>query len=202
MGREPGGGAGRLGACSREETMNVARRVALACLVLALVLTASAAPTPPAPEDEVTLKPTSYAELGKSVRALTGKVVVVDFWASWCLPCKKEFPGLVRLHQKYAGQGFAAVSVSVDRPDDAKARASAEQFLRKQNATFANWLLTADAKEWQKKLNVDTIPAVFVFDRQNRLVKKLPVRDDKGDEKEAVDYRAIEKLVVELLKKK
>jgi thiol-disulfide isomerase/thioredoxin len=181
--------------------MNVVRRGALACLLLALVLTASAAP-PAEAEAPVTLKPISYVDLGKSVRALTGKVVVVDFWASWCIPCKREFPGLVRLHQKYAKKGFAAVSVSVDKPDDAKARASAEEFLRKQNATFANWLLTSKPEEWQKKLKIDSIPAVFVFDRQNRLVKKLPVRGDKGEVKEEVRYADIEKLVVDLLKRK
>jgi thiol-disulfide isomerase/thioredoxin len=182
--------------------MNVALRGGLACLLLALVLTASAAPTSAPPDDKVTLKPASYADLGQSIRGLTGKVVVVDFWATWCAPCVKKFPGLVRLHQKYAKDGFVAVSVSVDNPDDPRARARAEEFLRKQGAAFPNWLLKARPEEWQKKLKSETVPVIFVFDRRNRLVKKLPVLDDKGDEKEPVDYQAIERLVVELLKKK
>jgi thiol-disulfide isomerase/thioredoxin len=172
-----------------------ALRGALGCLALAL--TASAAPPGATGDGKVTLKAITYPELGKAIRGLTGKVVVVDFWASWCVPCRKEFPGLVRLHQMYANKGFAAVSVSIDKPEAAKA---AEDFLREQNATFTNWRLSAEPGGWEKKIS--SVPTVFLFDRENALVKKWPVLDAKGEVVEPVSYAAIEKVVVELLNKK
>jgi len=136
----------------------------------------------------------SYAELRRQVRGLRGKVVVVDFWAAWCVPCKREFPTLVRLHQKYARDGFAAVSVHLD--GQAKVpREKVEKFLLRQDAAFLNLVLDAPAAQWQKKLKIDGPPCVYVFDRANRIVKKWPVLDARGRMVEGVDYSAIGKLV-------
>ena len=70
---------------------------------------------------------------GRPVRiaSLRGKVVLVDFWASWCAPCRQEFPVLERLHRTYASQGLAIVGVSVDN-DVANVRT----FLRRNSASF------------------------------------------------------------------
>lgn len=51
---------------------------------------------------------------GGTLPAVTGKVVLVDFWASWCAPCKASFPAMARLHQEFAAQGLAVVAISVD----------------------------------------------------------------------------------------
>jgi thiol-disulfide isomerase/thioredoxin len=174
--------------------MGWARRFGRAVLVLAVGWTAAIAPTPaqaPA-EDRITVQPLSYADLGKLVRGLKGKVVVVDFWADFCPPCKREFPHLVELHRKYARDGFVAVSVSLDNPEDAGVRASVERFLTRQQAHFTNVILQARPEEWQKKLNIDGPPCVYVFDRDNRSVQKL-VGDDQ------INYQRIEEEVVKLL---
>src|SRR5690242_10528052 len=120
-------------------------RLLRSCLLLA-GLAASLSPAGRAAEKPPELKTIKYDDLAAAVRALRGKVVVVDIWASWCIPCKKEFPHLVELHKKYAKEGLACVSVSVDDEDGVKA---ALAFLQKQNATFANYRILEDPEVWQ-----------------------------------------------------
>lgn len=80
--------------------------------------------------------------------AVAGKVVLVDFWATWCGPCKEMFPVLKRVRAKYAAQGFEVLSVSVDEK-----RADLQSFLKKQpmlnpvlhdeSGVFAKWRVVA-----------------------------------------------------------
>lgn len=63
--------------------------------------------------------------------SLRGKVVVIDFWASWCEPCRHSFPWLNAMQAKYADRGLVIIGVNVDRE-----RAAAERFLREVPATF------------------------------------------------------------------
>src|SRR5579862_4013190 len=68
---------------------------------------------------------------GKLPDSTKGKVVMVDFWASWCEPCKQSFPAMEDLHKRYADRGLVIIAVNVDenRPD-------MEAFLKKNTATF------------------------------------------------------------------
>jgi cytochrome c biogenesis protein CcmG, thiol:disulfide interchange protein DsbE len=66
-----------------------------------------------------------------SLASLAGKVVVIDFWATWCAPCKEELPVLQKLHKKYGSQGLAIVGISVD-----KDAANLPEFLKKLAITF------------------------------------------------------------------
>src|SRR5262249_37610099 len=106
------------------------------CAVTALAVAAAVRQEP-----AVELKPLKYDALTDLVKQNKGKVVVVDFWADFCIPCKREFPNLVKLHRQYAGQGLVAVSVALDDPADEKARERALKFLKAQQATFTNVLL-------------------------------------------------------------
>jgi cytochrome c biogenesis protein CcmG, thiol:disulfide interchange protein DsbE len=63
--------------------------------------------------------------------SLRGKVVLVDFWASWCEPCRRSFPWLASLHQRYSQHGLEIVAINLD-----KNRPAAEAFLRKFPAPF------------------------------------------------------------------
>jgi thiol-disulfide isomerase/thioredoxin len=173
-------------------------RIAAAGLLLALLLAvrgASAPDQPPAP-DKVAVRVVNYAELGKTIRSLTGKVIVVDFWATNCVPCIQKFPHLVQMHNKYAKDGLAAVSVSLDPPSNANRRKRVDEFLTRQKATFTNLVLDAPPAEYQKKLRFDGPPCIYVFDRTNRIVGKYPINIEDG-----VDYAAVEKQVLDLLKK-
>ncbi len=144
-----------------------------------------------APDAGVGLEVIRYDDFGTKIQALRGKVIVVDFWADYCAPCKREFPNLVDLHQRFAAQGLAAISVSLDDATDDDARARVKRFLDSHKATFSNYLLAEKPVVWQAKLKIDGPPCVFVFNRKGQLLKKY--HDD-------VDYREIEKIVKEALK--
>jgi hypothetical protein len=103
------------------------------------------------------------------------------------------------MQKKYAGKDFAAISVNLDDPHDAKAREKVQKFLEKQKAAFTNVMLDAKPEVWQEKLKIDGPPCIYVFDRDNRFVKKLPVISDKESETEPADYSVVEPLVTKLL---
>src|SRR5260370_16426178 len=65
---------------------------------------------------DIDVKIVNYPQLAQAIRENKGKVIVVDFWANWCVPCKREFPTLVKLHEKYAKYGLVAVSVNLNDP--------------------------------------------------------------------------------------
>ena len=97
----------------------------------------------------------------KEIAKLKGKPVVVEFWATWCVPCREKFPKFVALAAKHKGAA-TFVSVSIDEAD---AHDEALKFLVKQQATTANLRLTADADDIGKELGVKSVPRYLVLDR-------------------------------------
>jgi thiol-disulfide isomerase/thioredoxin len=135
----------------------------------------------PADPGAVRLDSVRYADLAAEVKGLEGKVVLVDVWGSFCAPCKEKFPAVVALHGKYAGRGLVVVSVSVDPPDDADARAAARDFLVRQKAAFRNVILSDPAEVWQAKWKVDGPPLLFLFDKRGRLAGRWDGKFDPAD---------------------
>ncbi len=97
------------------------------------------------------------------------------------------------MHKKYGDDGFVALSVALDNSKDEKIRARVDDFLQKKQARFTNVIAEGDTDTWYDRLKIGSVPAVFVFDKDNRRVKKL-----SGEE---VDYTVIESEVAKLLKK-
>ncbi len=94
---------------------------------------------------------------------LRGSVVYVDFWASWCAPCKRSFPWMNEMAQKYAANGLAIVAINVD-----KKRADAEKFLQVAPASFTI-VYDPDGKapaRWQVK----AMPSSYLVDASGRIV--------------------------------
>ncbi|MEQ1548826.1 MAG: TlpA disulfide reductase family protein [Chakrabartia sp.] len=91
-----------------------------------------------------------------------GKVVYLDFWASWCGPCKQSFPYMKGLAQKYGPNGFVILTVNLDR-----SRPQADAFLRKVGVALP---VTYDSSgTLAKQYNVKDMPTSVLFDRQGRV---------------------------------
>lgn len=83
----------------------------------------------------------------KAIAAHKGKVVVVDCWATWCVPCRKAFPKTVELSKAYAGKGVVVVSLSFDDLVKGAVPTKVTEFLQKQDAQFDNLVSSLDISE-------------------------------------------------------
>ena len=124
------------------------------------------------------------------------KLIVVDAWASWCGPCMENFPHLVDMHRKYADQGLVAISLSMDEADVPKKVAAATKFLKEQKALFTNLILDERLDDGFEKLNLGTIPAVFVYTPDGKELKRF-TQDDV--DKPRFTYEEVEAFVKDYL---
>lgn len=130
------------------------------------------------PAGEVKLVPVKYdAFLARIAANKKAKLTVVDAWATWCGPCKENFPHLVDMHKKYADKGLAAVSLSLDESDNPKKVAEATAFLVEKKATFPNYILDETLDDAFEKLDLSAIPAVFLFGPDGKLIKRFTLED-------------------------
>ena len=117
----------------------------------------------------VTFEPIRFEQWQHQLQSMKGHIVLVDVWATWCAPCIERFPHMVQLYDRYKDQGVEFVSMSVDDREDKAAVEQARQFLRRQNATFRNYLMDENIMQSFDKLGVQGIPDVFLYDRAGRL---------------------------------
>ncbi len=96
-----------------------------------------------------------------------GKVILVNFWATWCPPCRKEIPALIRIHDKYKDQGFSVIGVSMDEGG----RRVVEKFVEKLKINYPVFI--GDAKLGRGFGGVMGIPVTFLVDREGNLAKRL-----------------------------
>lgn len=122
--------------------------------------------TPPS-----TLPPLALPDLeGKThdAKEWHGKVVVIDFWATWCTGCRETIPVLTRLHDKYGSKGLVVAGVSTDKGPKEKVA----KFVRKMKMPYQ---ILWDAEDGQSKVfGFEALPSVYVFGRNGKLLKAMP----------------------------
>ena len=146
----------------------------LACIAVAVVAA-------PAGTATVAVPPIDAAGLKKQIAARKGKVLVVNFWATWCAPCVEEFPALVKLYNTNKTKGLDFVTVSFDEKSDAPTKVI--PFLAKNKLTSGTFINKSGGelddkylKLLEPKLPADApiaIPRTYIFDRKGKLVKVL-----------------------------
>jgi thiol-disulfide isomerase/thioredoxin len=99
---------------------------------------------------------------------LRGKVVLVDFWATWCQPCKKEMPGYQKLLDRYGSQGFGVVGLKFDTMADTE---DPVLFAKKIGVRYPLAVVSDDLK--QKFGGIEGLPTTMLYDRQGILRKKI-----------------------------
>jgi peroxiredoxin len=107
---------------------------------------------------------------GKPIQlsSLRGKVVMIDFWASWCSPCRQENPNVVKVYQQFHDKGFEILGVSLDRSKEDWEKAIKEDQL--------TWLHVSDLQYWQNNAarlyTVNSIPQTYLLDKEGKIIAK------------------------------
>ena len=138
----------------------------------ALFLLALAAAPSPALAPSVTA--VDAAGLKRAVAARRGKVVVLNFWATWCIPCVEEFPDLVRVVNKHRGKGLDLVTVSFDEPEDLKTKVV--PFLQKQKVASGAYIQKGGPQQFVERFDPKwegAVPRTYIYDRSGKVVKVL-----------------------------
>ena len=125
---------------------------------------------------------------GKLPPSLKGRVVVVDFWASWCAPCKRTFPVMEDLHLRFKKQGLVILAINVD-----KSRVAMEEFLKEHPVTFE--VVRDSKRELVSRLRLPSLPCTFVLDQEGRIQSMFTGFFSSDTKKQHV------KLIEELLSK-
>jgi len=150
-----------------------------------------------AQEKKIVMTHVKYDGLKQEVLKHRGKVVVVDFWATWCPSCMEAFPKFIDYQKKYADKGLVVIAVSLDSVDKEGAVDRANKFLNKNNSPLRNLLLDEPSELLEKQFNFVSLPFYYIFDRQGKWV-----RFRAADYKDGVPYEELERIVVQMLNEK
>lgn len=157
----------------------------------------SATPSPP---HEVTASVIDPEGFHAAIARHAGKVVLIDCWATWCVPCREAFPHTVELSRTYAPHGLVVLSLSFDDPTaDGAPPPKVLEFLKEQQATFENYVSRAElATPEAAGLEIDDgiLPHYKLYGRDGKLIKAF----SGGDPDEPLTPDSIEAAVKAALK--
>lgn len=133
--------------------------------------------------------PADKETLDSLKQANAGKVIFVNFWATWCKPCTEEFPDIMKINSEYKDKDFKLIFISLDFGKDLKTQT--QKFLKKMNVDFTTYynafrndedLINYMDKNWE-----GSIPGTFIFDKSGKLQSSFIGKTDHSDFKKAVD---------------
>ncbi|MEO6873995.1 MAG: redoxin family protein [Opitutaceae bacterium] len=152
-------------------------------LTAASLLRAETVPATPAPAWK--LQDVNGNEVSSA--QFKGKVIVVDFWATWCGPCRMEIPGYIELKKKYGKDGLVIIGISCDT--DKNAPQTVKNFMKQAGMTYQ--VVMADEEVQTAFGGMDAIPTTFIIDRAGN------IRDRKVGAEPTAEY---EKVILKYLK--
>ncbi len=120
-----------------------------------------------------------------SIANYKGKVVLLDFWATWCRPCLAELPNVLKTYEKHHGEGFEIIGISLDKDQQ-----KLTDYTKEKNMTWQQYF---DGLMWQNKLavkyGVNSIPATYLLDGEGKIIGK----DLRGEALEEAVAKALPK---------
>jgi thiol-disulfide isomerase/thioredoxin len=151
------------------------------CLLLVVFGSVATADTP--------AQPASAAQFRAALQQHRGKVLLVNLWATWCVPCLREIPDLLRLEREAAARGVRLIGVAVDDPTPGAAQV--EQFRRKYFPDFVTYARTGP--EMDELASVidpawnEVVPTTYIIDRSGRAVARLQGKKSIDEFRKALD---------------
>ncbi len=115
---------------------------------------------------------TNLRDLRARLTKQKGKVVLLNFWATWCQPCVEEFPALVRLYNNYRKRGVVVIAVSVDDPETADE--VVQPFLKRMRATFPVLVLDQDSDQFIRGFDNEwggEVPRTYLYSKSGKRLK-------------------------------
>ena len=119
-----------------------------------------------------------------TLSSLRGKYVLVDFWASWCGPCRRENPNVVKAFQKFKDKGFHIIGVSLDQPN------AKDKWIKAIHDDQLTWTQVSDLQFWKNAVAVEygiqAIPQNYLLDPEGKIIAKNLSGDDLDKKLEEV----------------
>ncbi|GIV20965.1 MAG: hypothetical protein KatS3mg023_2716 [Armatimonadota bacterium] len=147
----------------------------LVVLVVGMVIYALQPPKPLGAGDtapDVVLQMTDGDQ--KSLSSYRGKVVVLDFWATWCAPCRFTMPKIIDFHNRHKGQNVEVIGVAVD----VTSREEVEQFLKEMGVHYP--IAVDSSSEVKKAFEIKNLPTLFVIDKEGNILLRLEGYDPQN----------------------
>ncbi len=131
------------------------------------------------PSKEVRLEGVTFEALKARIAAnpTKAKYTLVDAWATFCPPCKENFPHLVEMQKKFGDKGLAVISVALDDSKNEKGLKEALAFLKEKGATFPNYYILGENSAGFDGFDISAIPAVFLYGPDGKEIKRFTLDD-------------------------